>query len=141
MKSKDKCQQKGCSKKKKKKGLCSTHYSAKWRKENPIRSAYSNLRNNAKRRGKEFDLTLEEFEKFCIKTEYLIGKGRTKEGYTIDREKEEIGYTKDNIRVLTNSQNISKENKRRKMLIYEYQYKIGFYKDLPEIKKDDNIPF
>jgi len=33
-----------------------------WRKNNPIKYAYSNLRSHAKARGKDFTITLEYFE-------------------------------------------------------------------------------
>lgn len=79
-----------------------------WIKKNPIRAAYLDLKNNAKRRGKDFKLTFEQFKQFCIKTKYIDVKGRGKESYHIDRIDENKGYTIDNIQILTNSQNVKK---------------------------------
>lgn len=80
----------------------------KWRKDNPIKYAYSNLKNNAKQRGKFFDLTFEQFKKFAIKTEYIKKAGIKKNAYHIDRIDEYGGYTVDNIQLLTNSENSKK---------------------------------
>jgi hypothetical protein len=35
-----------------------------WRDKNKMRDCYHNLKSNSKRRGKEFNLTFEQFEKF-----------------------------------------------------------------------------
>lgn len=102
--------------------LCSKCNSEEWRNKNPVRYAYNNLKHNAKKRGKEFDLTLKEFEMFCMRTEYMKGKGRTAESYHIDRVDESKGYTITNITLLTNSQNI------KKSLGYRY----GKHEDEPD---------
>lgn len=78
------------------------------RERNPIKESYYTLKYHAKERGKEFSLTFEEFEKFCKKTNYMIGKGRSKDGYHINRIDETKGYTVDNIQVLSNSENVKK---------------------------------
>ena len=59
---------------------------------------------------------------FCMRTEYMIGKGRTKDSYHIDRVDESKGYTITNITLLTNSQNI------KKSLSYRY----GKHEDDPD---------
>jgi len=104
-----------------------------------MRSAYNNLRQNAKRRGKEFQISFEEFESFCVKSNYIAGKGRSAESFHVDREKEHLGYTIDNLQVLTNSENI------RKYLRYQHDQKgkpINFHvvKNQP-VKEDPNVPF
>lgn len=86
-----------------------------------IKASYYNLRGNAKRRNKEFDLTLEQFREFCIRTEYHLGKGKTKTSYSIDRIDDNKGYTLDNIRILTLSENTQKENLRRKQLVCDWE--------------------
>lgn len=73
-----------------------------------MRNSYNNLKQNAKRRGKEFDLTFEEFKAFCIKHDYISKRGRGASGYTIDRDKNWLGYTANNIRARTNSDNVKK---------------------------------
>jgi len=88
---------------------CSTR---KWRENNPVRYCYQTLKDNSKGRGIKFDLTFEEFEQFCIKTDYLAGKGKTKTSYSIDRIESNKGYTKGNIQVLSLSENSSKGKKQ-----------------------------
>lgn len=131
-----------CNKKVRAIGLCITHYTQKWRKENPVKSSYLNLRANSKRRGKQFEISFDEFKDVCIETEYIQGKGRTAKGYTLDRLEDEKGYTKDNIGIKTNSENVKKQRRREKILKYEYQHKIAFYQELKkEISKNEDVPF
>jgi hypothetical protein len=87
-----------------------------------MRAAYNALRDNAKRRHKEFTLTFSEFKEFCVKTNYMAGKGRQKLSYTIDRAKNWLGYTKDNIQCMTKSDNSSKGT-RSFTLHYDWQTK------------------
>ena len=87
---------------------CSTCYGREWDKKNPIKRAYINLKKNAKRRGKVFNISFEYFKKFCIKTEYHKKKGISRNCYHIDRIDEEKGYIEGNIRLLTNIENIKK---------------------------------
>lgn len=87
---------------------CRTCENRLYKKRHPIKYAFFTLRNNAKRRGKEFSLTFEQFKEFAVKTDYLNGRGRTKEGFHIDRLKEDEGYHIDNLQVLTNSENVKK---------------------------------
>ena len=63
---------------------------------------------NAKRRGKEFTITLEEFTQFCKETNYIAGAGRSSASYHIDRIDETKGYSIDNIQTLTNAENSKK---------------------------------
>lgn len=79
-----------------------------WRKNNPVHYAYLTLKANAKRRNKPFEITLEDFKKFCYRYKYIGKKGRTAEGYGVDREREEDGYTLDNMRILKNGNNVKK---------------------------------
>jgi hypothetical protein len=88
--------------------VCNKCKSRNYRKNNPVKAAYYNLKSNAKRRGKEFKLTLDQFEKFCIKSNYLDKKGRSKKSLHIDRIDETKGYTIENIQVIKNSDNVKK---------------------------------
>lgn len=97
-----------CSNLAKAKGLCGYHYQQEWRKQNLMKYAYNNLKSNAKSRGKDFDLTFEEFSKFAIETDYIGKKGKTSTSYSIDRIKNELGYTLSNIRVLPLGENSRK---------------------------------
>ena len=91
--------------------LCPSCHSKKMRKKNPVRYAYDTLKSNSKRRGKEFTLTFEEFSQFCHATDYIQGKGVTKDSYSIDRIDNSRGYTIDNIQILTVSENRKKGRK------------------------------
>jgi hypothetical protein len=61
---------------------------------------------NAKRRGKEFTLTFDEFKEFCMKTGYDEKKGKSSDSLSIDRIESSNGYSKDNIRAITLSDNV-----------------------------------
>lgn len=86
-------------------GSCRSRLS---RLADPERYAYQNLKHRAKERGKEFTLTLEEFKEFCVKSEYMKGKGKTIGSYNIDRIDNTKGYTRDNIKCLDKQMNIKK---------------------------------
>lgn len=117
---------------------CHSCHKRRYKERHPERYAYSNLKQNAKRRGKEFDLTFEDFLAFVIKTNYMVSKGRYKESYHIDRIDETKGYTVDNIQVITNTENI------RKFLQYNYneQGKPCDFKMIKTVQlKDEDYPF
>ncbi len=102
---------------------CSTCYYNKWKAKNPLKYAYYNLKYNAGKRKKYFDLTLEQFEKFCVETLYLVGKGKTKFSFSVDCIKNELGYTDGNLQVLYLTDNASKGTKT-KQLVYDWQNRI-----------------
>lgn len=79
-----------------------------WREKNPIKAAYGNLKSNAKKRNKEFNLTFEDFKELCEETDYMKKKGKTSVSYHIDRIDRDKGYTKTNIQILTNRGNYVK---------------------------------
>ena len=89
-------------------GLCHKHYARKRRETDPIGTRYSQFKNNAGTRHKDFSITIEQFRQFCIDTGYLIVKGRRGKNSTIDRIKNEFGYHIWNIQLLTIRQNSSK---------------------------------
>jgi hypothetical protein len=72
----------------------------------PFKYWFDTLKMNARRRRKEFTLTLKQFEDFCRKTGYDTKKGRTADSLTIDREDVTKGYTFENIRAITLSDNV-----------------------------------
>ena len=67
--------------------------------------AYKQLRNDARRRGKEFRLTREEYEAFALKSGYAMYKGRGAYFLSIDRKDPAKGYSADNIRAITKRAN------------------------------------
>lgn len=80
----------------------------KFRIKHPIRNTYNNWRTNAKRRGKFFSITLDEFRAFCIETNYMELKGRSAKKIQIDRIENDKGYTADNIQALSGAKNVQK---------------------------------
>ena len=129
-KRKGNCVASGCrNKHAQNRNYCWTCVKRKYAKDNPIRYAYQSLRNNAKTRKKEFDLTFNEFKKFCSKTKILLGRGIQKDSLHIDRIDESKGYTIDNIQVLTNSENV------KKIRHYDWIMKYGY----TTIIKPDNL--
>lgn len=87
---------------------CHSCNKKRYAEANPIKYAYQVTRQNARRRRKFFDLTFEQFKEFCIETKILLGRGIYKDSFHIDRIIESEGYTKGNLQVLTNSENIKK---------------------------------
>ena len=92
----------------KKGGLCHKHYARKRREDDPIGTRYNQFKGNAKKRHKDFTITLEQFRQFCKDTGYLINKGKRGKNATIDRIKNKYGYHIWNIQLLTLRQNSSK---------------------------------
>lgn len=89
-------------------------YKCKSRREkinNPEFYYFNHLRGNAKRRGKEFNLTLNEFKQFCNETGYLEKKGKDKNSMTIDRIDSKKGYSINNIRILSHYENSIRADK------------------------------
>jgi len=108
-----------------------------WKKANPLRYAYQSLKDNAKRRGKEFDISFDQFKDFCIKTAYIQNRGRLAGSFHIDRIDETGGYTLDNIQVLTNSENV------QKYVAFKYRDRNGPHFHTVTLKPitDSNYPF
>ncbi|UOB18607.1 hypothetical protein [Abyssalbus ytuae] len=104
-----KCQTEGCFNNAAKKRTYCNHCKNERYKNNDIyRYYYIKLKHNARRRGKEFTISLDYFKKFCCETEYIDKKGRTKVSLHIDRINENLGYIKGNLQVLENSKNVKK---------------------------------
>lgn len=144
-----KCIEKGCRKEAKKGSRCSNCQDKIWRKNNPLKYAFKNWRNNAKRRGIKFEISFEYFCEFAEKTQLLKNRGIYAESWHIDKIIDELGYVEGNLQVLTNSENASKENARRKqILVYDWQTKEGKYQ-FTEINQqpykppepDSEVPF
>lgn len=111
---------------------CGTCANKRWRVD-PIRASYNNLKSNAKRRKKVFTITLAYFTKFCYRTDYIAGKGRTADSYTVDRIIEELGYIPGNIQKLKNTDNV------KKYLNYDWQHGVATVQTV--IKETENLPF
>lgn len=82
--------------------------------KNPFHYVWQNLKYNAKRRGHEFLLTLEEFKLFCARTGYMELRGKTQDSMSIDRIDENRGYSLDNIQMITLRENSLKQAKTKR---------------------------
>jgi hypothetical protein len=99
--------------------ICGACYHARRRERDPIAYRFYLLKVNAEQRGKEFDITLEEFRSLCKETGYHLRSGRHAEGLTIDRIDPRQGYTRENMQVITCSENSSKGNTTDRDLMKE----------------------
>jgi hypothetical protein len=79
-----------------------------WKMSHPFRYAFQTLKDNAKRRGKEFKLTYDEFIDFDKREHYIRDKGRGPNDASIDRPVNSQGYTANNIQILTVAENSAK---------------------------------
>lgn len=102
--------------------VCNKCRSKAWRTKNPIAYVYLNLKHNARKRDILFQITLIEFKEFIEPTEYMKKRGNCAGDLTIDRKKGDEGYHKDNLDILTRSENASKyHNKKREYGGYSTQ--------------------
>lgn len=88
--------------------VCHAHHMSAWRKSNPDKSAYFNLKNHAKSRGIVFSLTFDQFLEIAIKSRYIDNKGCFADNLHFDRINPLLGYSVDNIQVISGSENCSK---------------------------------
>lgn len=93
--------------------FCHKHRKRFQKDNNPLVYCYGYLKQNAKRRGKAFSLTIEEFKQFCNETGYLELKGKLRKSASIDRIDHTKGYSLDNIQVLSLSDNGKKGNEEK----------------------------
>lgn len=109
-----------------KRKMCSTCRMQKSRQAHPLKYIFLNIKHNAKRRGKEWLLTFDEFVTFCNVTSYDQFRGRSALSLSIDRIRNWEGYKADNIRAITVHENSSKSDARI---------------DIDGFTIDDNVPF
>ena len=98
----------GVKKPMKRRRICASCKNKRYREAHPEMYCYHNLKNNAKRRGKGFTLTFEEYKEFAVRYDYTSKRGRGKFDLHIDRIREEDGYHINNIQVLPNIENLRK---------------------------------
>lgn len=113
------CPVAGCRKKSKRgrsvcAGLCSCHYTQRWRMQNPGKSGYQILRHHAKQRGLEFNLP-ELYYLGLMDCAAAWDRDAEKRGdvVTLDRQKAHLGYVMGNVVVRTLSENVIKGNRER----------------------------
>jgi len=111
---------------------------SEWRRKNPVRYAYQTLKDNAKRRGHKFEISLEYFREFCFVTGYIKRKGIYKKCYGVDRIIPHLGYVEGNLRLVTNTHNL----KRRYYADYdELTQSMVYTMEVTEQEKITDCPF
>jgi hypothetical protein len=106
-----KCNTPGCYKKARKgRKLCCSCKNVLWRKNNRLLYLFLTRKGNAKRRGKEWSLTFDEFVEFCKESGYDKNCGIHADDASIDRIHNWEGYHKDNIRSIKVSENSKKKD-------------------------------
>lgn len=96
---------------KKKGGLCHKHYKRKRRILVPIENRWNNFLWSAKKRNIIVGINYEQFTKFCLDNNYILGKGNRGLNKTIDKKCSFHGYYIWNMQILTMNQNRKKSNK------------------------------
>lgn len=72
-------------------------------------SAWRQLKDHAKDRGIPFSISLFQFRKFALQSDYLNRTGSNGHCLTVDRKNNLKGYTKTNIQPLTRAENSMKK--------------------------------
>jgi hypothetical protein len=93
--------------------ICSRCLMLRWRANNPEYASFIHLKESAARRSIAFKLTFDEFRAWGHTHGYFTGKGREKDGLTVDRIDQAGAYEIGNIQVLTNEENARKERMRQ----------------------------
>lgn len=96
--------------------------------------AYRTLKANAKRRGKMFTITLDEFKEFCFETEILTTRGTKSKSHSIDRIDDRFGYHIGNIQKMELGHNV------KKRFNYDWSDKSCSYSEVKQINPDE-YPF
>ncbi len=108
------CMVKGCGNERGQKSrICSRCLMLRWRANNPEMASFKHLQESAKRRNIYFEMTFEEFRAWGHTHGYFTGKGRQRDGLTVDRIDQGGPYAIHNIQVLTNEENAQKERSRQ----------------------------
>lgn len=89
-------------------GLCHSHYRKKRKEIDPVYDRYNSFKSKAIQRGKPFEVTLEEFRKFCQETGYIVTKYCRGKNASIDRQDNSKGYSIDNMELMSLRDNIKK---------------------------------
>lgn len=89
--------------------LCCRCNARRWKTSSPFAYHFNALRGNARRRGKEFTLTIDQYKEFAIREGLFSPAGVKYPNRSIDRIDQSRGYHIDNIQVLTISENVRKK--------------------------------
>lgn len=92
----------------KKRTICETCKSRKFRENNKELMVWHYIKESAKKRNIFFDLPKKEFIKWLQKNNYTSNSGRLRDNFTLDRINGCLGYEMNNIQILTRIENINK---------------------------------
>jgi hypothetical protein len=100
---------------------CPKCKSRRYRAKHQLVSTLDSRKRRAEQRGIPWDITLDQWAAFCLRTNYLELKGTGPNDMCIDRinvdpRKGVWWYHIDNIRMITNSENSIKGNKEKKQM-------------------------
>lgn len=98
---------------------CRKHEMELYRKRNPTKSAYNQIKYKARQRKINFILSYEEFLEVIKDTGYINERGVTSEHLQLDRIDATKGYEVNNLVVVAADYNIAKGNKERRTLGYK----------------------
>lgn len=85
--------------------VCNTCRDRAWRALHPEHHLWNNLKKSARKRGVDFTLTVEEFTEWCRENNFVARVGLAADAASVDRRDPSLGYSKGNLRVLTNEEN------------------------------------
>lgn len=109
-------------------------YNYTWRERNPKAYMLHNARSSAKKRGLEFDITVDDFEipevcpVFGFKLELVCSQGTKDNKPSLDRIDSSKGYIKGNIQIISWRANNLKSNGT----LEEFQKLVEFMSGIPE---------
>ena len=98
-----------------------------WRRNNPDKAKYAEIKNNARIRKIKFDLTFNEYLLFANKDCYYCGN---KKQFGLDRINSNIGYSKNNVVTCCGQCNIAKGELNQKDFIKHIKKIINHYERL-----------
>lgn len=88
--------------------VCNTCKCRLFRLKRPDYYAWVCLEASARKRGIGFEITFEQFQEFCVRTDYLQTKGKHPDSSSINRKKHWLPYTIDNIEIMSIHDNTSR---------------------------------
>ena len=93
------------------------------------------LKQSARKRMISFTITLKQFKKLCAQTGYMEHKGRYYDCLTVDRIIPELGYTIENVQVISRQENSDKYHLMEKDINWIEEF------TPPPHSQDNDLPF